>query len=273
MRAVRHALVTGGSSGIGRALAGALVAQGADVTLIARSQVGLSQTVEELDRALQTGQRLLALSADVSDRTAIERAIGTSLHSMGAPDLVACCAGMCHPGRIGELDVEVFERTNAVNYLGTVYTVLACLPAMQRAGGGHLVLMSSGAGLVGITGYAPYSPTKFAVRGLGEVLRADLQPYGIGVSVVYPPDTDTAQLHYERRFKPPETSAITAGARVLSAQQVAHTILRGVARQRFAITPGWEMRLLEPLASVLKPVLFRYFDRLANAARSKAAQP
>jgi 3-dehydrosphinganine reductase len=264
----RHAIITGGSSGIGLATARALAADGTSITLIARGIGNLDAAVKDVAaRGIHPGQRVISRQADVSAKNGIERAISSAVTALGPPDLVIMCAGYCRPGRIESLSSEIFEQTNAVNYLGTVHTVLACLPHMYPQRRGHLVLLSSGAGLIGVTGYAAYCPTKFAVRGLAEALRADLKPRGIGVSVVYPPDTDTPQLEFETRFKPPETKAITAAGGLYSPEDVATAILRGIRRNRFAITPGWEMTCLERCASLVRPLLARYFDRIAARVR------
>ena len=150
-----------------------------------------------------------------------------------------------------------------INYFGTLYMVRAVLPAMRRRGGGQIVMISSGAGLVGIYGYTAYAPSKFALRGLAETLRGELKPDNIQVSIVYPPDTDTPQLAAENEIKPPETARITGNAQVLSAEAVATATLRGIDRKRFQITPGWEMTLLASLHSLIGPLLQRYFDILA----------
>jgi 3-dehydrosphinganine reductase len=131
------------------------------------------------------------------------------------------------------------------------------------------VLVGSGAGIVGVYGYSAYSPTKFALRGLAEVLRAELSPEGIRVSIVYPPDTDTPQLAEENKTKPAETKAITAGAQTWSAEGVARSIVTGMDRGRFAITPGWEMTILHRLHSLINPALAWHFDRQAAQARKK----
>ena len=87
--------------------------------------------------------------------------------------------------------MDVHERTMQVNYFGSLYCVNAVLPYMTKAQKGQIVLVSSGAGLVGLYGYTPYSPSKFALRGLAESMRQELKDQGIRVSIVYPPDTDT----------------------------------------------------------------------------------
>jgi 3-dehydrosphinganine reductase len=157
-----------------------------------------------------------------------------------------------------------------VNYFGTLYFLKAVVPAMRRRARGSVVLISSGVGLYGFFGYTPYAPSKFALRGLAEALRAELQGTGVHVAIVYPPDTETPQLAEENRTKPPETKAITAGGGVWSADDVARVTLRGIARRRFSITPGLPITALAWLHSILAPVLHWSFDRTARQARRKA---
>jgi 3-dehydrosphinganine reductase len=138
---------------------------------------------------------------------------------------------------------------------------------MQAQRGGTIVLVSSGAGLIGIFGYTAYCPSKFAVRGLAESLRGEVRLSGIHVSIVYPPDTDTPQLHEENKTKPPETKQIAGNAPTWSAEGVARTIINGISKRKFVITPGLEMTLVARLHSLLQPQLNWYFDRLVMKAR------
>jgi 3-dehydrosphinganine reductase len=253
-----HALISGGSSGIGLALARKLAAKGHVLTLLARDPARLAEAQREL---AGSGATVRTASADVRDETAVRVAVDAAIAELGAPDLVVASAGIVIPGIFRELPTSAFRETMAVNYDGTLNLVHAALPAMLARRSGRIVLVSSGAGLIGLYGYTPYAPTKFAVRGLAEALRAELKPDGIGVSIVYPPDTDTPQLREEVKLRPAITSKIAGGARVHSAEEVADAILKGVAAGRFAIAPGWEMGLLNRLHSLLGPALHRFsFD-------------
>ena len=181
-------------------------------------------------------------------------------------------AGVAHPGYFSEIPLETFEQTMAVNYFGSLYSVKAVLPAMIQQKRGRIVLLSSGAGIVGIYGYSAYCPAKFAVRGLAESLRGELKPWGIGVTIAYPPDTDTPQLAAENKTKPAETKHITAKAKVWSAEAVAEKILRGVSQQKFAIAPGAELTVLYRLHSLIAPALHWYFDRIVSQTSNKNKQ-
>lgn len=247
-----HALITGGSSGIGLALAHRLAASH-DLTLIARREAVLQDARTAL--LAQGASKVETIAADVAVRSQAEAAVQRAIDTLGAPRLLVTSAGMARPGYFDELPVEVFERTLAVNYLGTLYVVKAALPAMKAAGRGRIVMISSGAGLIGIFGYTAYSSSKFALRGLAESLHAELREQNIGVSIAFPPDTDTPQLAEENRTKPAETRALTARAGVWSASEVADCILRGAEREDFAITPGWQLSALYRFGGLITPLL------------------
>ena len=145
---------------------------------------------------------------------------------------------------------------------------MPALPAMVQQGRGAIVLISSGAGLIGVYGYTPYSPSKFALRGLAESLRGELKVSGIQVAIVYPPDTDTPQLAEENKTKPPETQKITASAETWSAENVAIAIVKGIEKKQFAIAPGTEMSILHKLHSLINPVLNWQFDQIVTQVRA-----
>ena len=259
----KHVIITGGSSGIGKEVAKLLAREGANISIIARNSTKLASAQQEIAlEKISTQQRIFSFSADVCQREEIETAIEKAIALVGSPDILITCAGIAHPGYFQELPLEIFENTMAINYFGSLYAIKAVLPAMEKQRRGHIVLISSGAGLIGIYGYTPYSPTKFALRGLAESLRGELKQSGIKVSIVYPPDTDTPQLEAENKTKPRETKLITGSAQTWSAQNVAKEILQGMVKEKFAITPGLEMGVLNRFHSLLAPILQWYFDRI-----------
>jgi 3-dehydrosphinganine reductase len=259
-----HALVSGGSSGIGLALSKILAGEGWNVTILARGQSRLDEASAILNAARKNqSQRVIATPADVADPIALGRAVEDAVAALGAPDMVVASAGIVIPETFVQLPPDAFRQTMEVNYFGTVDLVRACLPSMRANRKGRIVLVSSGAGLIGLYGYSAYAPSKFAVRGFGEALRQELKPEGISVSVVFPPDTDTPQLREEIRVRPEITSRIAGGAKVKSAEEIAQAIWDGVKRGRFVIAPGFEMTMLARFAGILLPILNRFsFDPL-----------
>jgi 3-dehydrosphinganine reductase len=207
---------------------------------------------------------VVCLSASVTQFDEIQTAITKAIEELGPPTLVITSAGIAHPGYFQELPLTVFEETMNINYFGTLYAIKAALPSMIDQQQGHIVMISSVAGLIGVYGYSAYSPSKFAVRGLAESLRGELKPFDIGVSIVYPPDTDTPQLAAENLTKPYETKLITSSTKIWKPEEVAQVIINGIKRKDFAITPGGEAKILQIGHSLLAPIIHRYFDRIVN---------
>jgi 3-dehydrosphinganine reductase len=124
------------------------------------------------------------------------------------------------------------------------------------------------AGYLGVFGYSAYGASKYAVAGFSEVLRAEMKPHGIRVSVAFPPDTDTPQLAYEEPFKPAETKAISGNAKALPADKVARSILQQAEKGHFMIFPGTDSRLFYLLSSKLpKNLVFTVLDMMAKSGK------
>jgi 3-dehydrosphinganine reductase len=268
----QHIIITGGSSGIGRATARLLARCGAHVSVIARRQELLDETRAELEDLRQDpGQRFQARSVDVSDWQQTQESIAALTADGHPPDILINAAGFAHPGYFEELPLEIFHQTMDADFFGTLHPTKAVLPAMMERCSGHIVNFSSMAGYLAVFGYTAYSAAKFAVRGFSDVLRQEMKPHGIHVSVVFPPDTDTPQLHYENQFKPPETRRIAGAAKALTADQVARALVRGIERRRNYILPGFEARISFLLTDGLGGLFRRYFDRVV--AKTRSTQP
>ena len=247
----KTAYITGGSSGIGLAVARAMAMAGARVMLLARREERLQQAAEEIRTA--TGQQVLWRSLDVTDPVAATAVIDdAAADDLGPPDILFNSAGRALPNYFENISAQQFDQTLRLNLCGTRHLISAALPHMRS--GGYIVNVSSVAGLIGVFGYTDYSASKFAIIGFSEALRAELKPRGIFVSVLCPPDTDTPGLAAENQTKPAETKAISANARTISAETVARSLIRGMIKKRFLIIPGFDARL-SVLAKRLTPGL------------------
>lgn len=259
------ALVTGASSGIGLAIARQLADQGHDMWLLARRRAPLEAALEDIRQRAPQGRHGI-LTCDVRDAAAVHQAVEEMMAQAGTPEWVINSAGVARPGYFWETPEEVFRTMIEVNYLGTVYVCRAVVPAMMKARCGRIVNLSSVAGFLGVFGYTAYGPSKFAVWGFSEVLRAELRSYGITVSVVFPPDTDTPQLAGEEPYKPPELKALASTAGLLTPEEVARVTLRDAAKGRFLILPG-EARWLWLARRLVGSAIYPIMDWMARRAK------
>ncbi len=265
-------LITGGSSGIGLATARHFAHEGAHVWLVARTSERLAQALSEVQAACESAdQQCGAIPADVADPEQAAFAVAEVTRLAGLPDILINSHGVTRPGYFQDLDLAVFREMMDINYFGALHTIRAITPGMIARGSGHIVNVSSGAAVVATFGYSAYSASKHALRGLSDVLRLELKPYNIRISVVYPPDTDTPQLAWEAPYRPPETHAVYGGT-IISPDTVARSIVNGIKRKRYSITPGVEMTAVAHLAQLLGDWQFSVLDRLIAHSRRGQAQ-
>lgn len=213
----RRVWLVGASTGIGRALAERLYAQGAIVIVSARKLDTLRQFVLEHPGSL-------ALPLDVTDRAAVRRAAGAAL-ATGPLDLVCYCAGHYQAMRATAMDLNEMLHHHEVNTVGAMHVLDAITPAMVARKQGHISLVSSVAGFRGLPQSLAYGPTKAALINLAETLYLDLQPLGLGVSVINPGFVATP-LTAQNDFHMPA---------LMSPAEAAQAIVRGWAKGAFEI--------------------------------------
>jgi len=185
------AIVTGASSGIGRATALALAGEGAHVALAARNTAAL----QEVAQAIQaSGREALVVPTDVTRQEQVARLVTEALARWGRIDILVANAGVYVRCPIVDLTVEEVERAMAVNFYGALYAVLAVLPHMLEQQSGHLVLIASMDAKKGVPPDAPYVAAKFALAGFGEVLRQELRGSGVHATTVFPGRVDTPMI-------------------------------------------------------------------------------
>ncbi len=216
--------ITGGSAGIGRALALAMARDGASVVVCARGQAALDDTLAALKAANPTG-RHGAVAADVSDPAAMRQAAQQALELLGGLDVLVCNSGYAQAGTVAELPDDSFRRLMDVNYFGHVNTVRAFQPHFQAQGHGRIVLVSSGLAVLSVYGYGAYSASKFAITGFAQALRQEMMLHGVTVKLFLPPTTDTPGLKRENEDKPPLCLEMEMG----SALNATHTPEKVVA--------------------------------------------
>lgn len=229
----RTAVITGASSGIGRALAVALAAQGARVGVTARRADLLDSLAQDVRK---TGGTIAIANADVGDRDATLAAIRGLEAALGPTDLLIANAGIGLPTGAAEMNVPGVETMLRVNFLGLVYAIEAVLPGMIARGSGHVVGISSLAAYKGIPGSAGYCASKAAVNAYLESLRIELKAKGVAVTAVCPGFVKT-----EMTAKNPTMPL------VMEADEAARRILKALTRRPAVFNFPWQMSLLMKL--------------------------
>lgn len=245
----KRCLVTGAASGIGRATALRLAAQGAGLYLTDRDRDGLERTVADAR----------ALGAPVPEYRALDIASYDEVAAFAADihrdhpsmDVVLNIAGVSAWGTVDRLTHEQWSKMIAVNLMGPIHVIETFIPPMVAArNGGHLVNVSSAAGLVALPWHAAYSASKYGVRGLSEVLRFDLARHRIGVSVVVPgavntPLVQTVEIAGVDREDPKVARWVNRfSGHAISPEKAAEKILAGVAKNRYLIYTSPDIRAL-----------------------------
>ncbi|MEW5726934.1 MAG: SDR family oxidoreductase [Pseudomonadota bacterium] len=185
----RVVVITGASSGIGRAAARAFAVEGCRLVLAARNEAALDSAVRECD---DLGGEAVAVAADVTDHRDVDRLAETALTRFGGLDVWVNDAAVTLFGRIEQVPLAEFDKVVRTNLMGTVHGCRAAIPVFRKQGHGVLINLSSVAGTVGQPETSAYVATKWAIRGLGESLRMELMDApGIAVCTVMPPSVDT----------------------------------------------------------------------------------
>ena len=189
MESLRHkiVLVTGGSSGIGKATALRLAEHGAQVALAARNRDALEQVRQEIEK---TGGAALVVPTDVTDPEQVNRAVEATVARFGKLDILLASAGLSMRAYFEGSQLEAMGRVMHVNFFGTLYATHFALPHVKKTKG-SLVAVSSLTGKRGIPSYSIYGASKFAIQGLYEALHLELARHGVHVGVVSPAFVDT----------------------------------------------------------------------------------
>jgi NAD(P)-dependent dehydrogenase (short-subunit alcohol dehydrogenase family) len=271
----KRCLVTGAASGIGRATALATAARGAELVLTDIDAEGLASAEREI--AAAGGTVLHAGVADVADHAAVV-ALAEEVHAAhGSMDIVMNIAGVSAWGPIERLEHRHWQRMIDINLMGPIH-VLECFagPMVEAGRGGHIVNVSSAAGLFGLPWHAAYSASKFGVRGISEVLRFDLRRHDIGVSLVCPgavktPLVGTVEIVGVDRTSPRIAKLIARFERhAVSPEHVAAKILTGIEKNQYMVFTSRDIRVgyffQRKLAFPYEVVMRRLNDHLVAVA-------
>ena len=262
------AAVTGGASGIGRALALELAARGCDLALADRDEAGLALVVAELAKS---GRKVTTHRVDVSEPAQIDAFAAAAIAAHPTLNILINNAGVALLGQFNEIDQAQFEWLMNINFWGVVHGTRVFLPQLSSRPAAHIVNISSIFGIIAPPGQTAYCASKFAVRGFSEALRHELKlalspvklsvvhPGGIATNIVRNMHTGVALTDNARRaevieFFEKEFAKTTA-------QAAATAIIAGIEKNAPRILIGGDARLLDRLQRILPGTYFRILKR------------
>jgi short-subunit dehydrogenase len=270
------AVVTGAASGIGAALAHELAERGSNLVLVDRDGPRLAGVVSSI-RAEHPGLEVSSHVVDLSDLDAVRR-LGTSLTALPRVTLLVNNAGVALGGRFDQVTMDEFDWVMRVNFQAPLLLTHLLLPTLKASPGSHLVNVSSLFGLVAPAGQSAYAASKFALRGLTEVLRHELPETGVGVTAVHPGGIRTRIASSARAGSGVPLAEAVAGQReferllTMDPAAAARVILDGVARRRGRVLVGRSAKVLDVVARLLPssygPVLAGLTSAMARSRRS-----
>jgi short-subunit dehydrogenase len=269
MRSIEQVvIISGAASGIGLELGRLFARRGASVGLIDRDRTKLEEFADELLRA---GARCAISIIDVRQREQVQGAVQEIVRTLGPPDILIPCAGVCRASTVDDLKIADLEEIVRINFLGVVYMIEAALPAMLSRKSGHIVGISSMAGLRGIPFEPAYSASKAAVAAYLESLRSELRQRGIAVTTVFPGYVQTPLLDEINGMMGADMSR----GKALTALAAAVTIMMAIDRRRSYIYLPWALGFSVRMSRLMPPRLYdrvmsRMFSRFSISRRAGA---
>jgi len=237
----KTAFIVGGSSGIGRELAKGLAARGARIAIFGRRRSMLDEALDEI----KSSREVNAYAMDAGDEADAQSILAQAVREMGVPDLLINSAGGAKPQEFEKVTGNDLAWTLNANLYACWFPCRVIAPLMKQRGRGAIVNVSSMAGLVGIYGYTDYTLAKAGIIGFSEALRSEPTPFGVSVQVLCPPDTETPGFERENETKPQVTAALSEGAALMSAEDVAEACLARIGAKPFLILANRESKMIE----------------------------
>lgn len=234
------AVVTGASSGIGKATAKRLAADGAEVALLARTESDLEAVAASIR---ERGGSASVFPVDLSDREAVETVAAEIETELGLPGVVVNSAGVGSWVTAWEADPGELEYVTAVTAFGAYNLVRQFLPGMLERNSGHVVSIESPAAHTPIPGATPYQIARYALRGLSESLWMDLHSTGIGVTSVVPGKVNTEYFDRNENVEA-RIPGTAAGVRTVEPEEVADAVVTGIERDKRRVYLPTQLRLV-----------------------------
>jgi short-subunit dehydrogenase len=265
----KRVVVTGASSGIGRALAFALAERGAVLTIAARRADRLEYVAQEVGERFPSSQAPVAVRCDVSNAADVSALIGGTVERLGGVDVLINNAGISVFGEEARTSVDDYRNLMAVNFFGAVHAMREVLPFMRRQESGLIVNVASVAALYGVPYLAAYCASKAALVVLSQSLRAELHGSGVRVMLAYPGYTESEIFEREKRVggarRPP--------GRYAPAAEVAEAIARGIETDARDVYLTLRGRALNVLRGLSQPIVERAMRNIARDLADADAPP
>jgi len=257
-------VITGGSTGIGRATAIEFAKKNANIVLVSRNK----EKLEKLEKELQKfNVSVLVCICDVSDKYQVLEMTNTVLEKYGSIDILINNAGFAIYGSVSELTIEEIQSQMETNYFGMIYCIKNFLPSMLEKKSGHIVNVASVAASFGLPGIASYCASKFAMLGFSEGLKHELSKSGVGITVVSPIMVRTNFFDHPSFQHMPKYSSIS-----LSDKTVAKAILRAANSPRLEIIIPSVVRcaiwIKNTFPYLINPILSMAFKKQLDAKKN-----
>jgi len=256
--------IVGGSSGIGRELARGFGERGAKVAIFARRKGVIDDAVADI------GMNARGYELDAASEADAQRVLGDAMAELGVPDVLINSAGGAKPQEFEKVTGDDLAWTLNANLYACWFPCKAVAPHMKARGSGNIVNASSVAGLIGVYGYTDYTLAKAGIIGFSDALRSELKPYGVSVQVLCPPDTETPGFERENETKPAITAALSEGASLMSAREVAESCVRQIGAKPFLILANRESKFIEVLRRFAPGAVRGQIDSAIAKALSRA---
>ena len=265
----RHILITGGSAGIGLEMARLFAREGARLSLIARDPAKLEAACAGLRAGGAPEAR--AFPADVTDASALARALEEACHVLGPLDGLVANSGYCHPGFFEQMEPGDIIWQLRTNLEGAALTLRFALPYLLETKG-FAAVTSSPAGNAAIFGFGAYGATKAGLNHLVRALRHEYRGRGVTLHLLLPPDTDTPGYQHEITLYPPETRAMLSGGKLFPPERVAAHFVEGIRRGKPRVAVGLETHALLRVVRYLPFIWEAYVRAAVRKARAQTGR-
>jgi short-subunit dehydrogenase len=243
-------IITGASSGIGRAAALVFSQFKAKVVLASRDEEKLGSLEKEI---LSKGNQALVIKMDTTSLEDAQRMVKETISKWGKIDILIANAGKYVTDGSHDIDIPAFQESMAINFFGTINVIKSVLPEMKRHGKGHIVIVNSLDAKKGIIGDAPYVAAKSALDGFGDSLRQELKKEGINITSVYPARVDTPMIEH---LKVPWVSP------KISCSKVVNAMIKGIKRNKAIVVVPSAYFLLGSLNNTFPRLTDWFYQKL-----------